>query len=375
MIELGKIANVIMGISPKGNTYNNHGDGLPLLNGPTEFGDSFPSCTLFTTTSVRESEPGDLIFCVRGSTGRMNWADQKYSLGRGVCAIRGQSISETKFIRYALENRLSALLQMAGGTTFPNLPRDIITTFNIPYPQNRERTVDILSTYDSLIENNRRRIQILEQSAKLLYKEWFVHFRFPGHEHVKIVNGVPKGWTRTTLSEVATVIMGQSPPSEFYNDSGEGLPFHQGVSTYGERFLRDEVFCTSKGRIGEDGDIICSVRAPVGRLNITRNKVILGRGVASIRSKSGHQSFLFYQLGSIFFKEDLFGSGAIFASIKRPDLEKLSLLLPDQTLLNNFEDQVHHIDSQIDTLDKAINVSQKARDLLLPRLMNGEIEV
>ncbi|MDO9541071.1 MAG: restriction endonuclease subunit S, partial [Kiritimatiellia bacterium] len=88
-IALISVAKIIMGTSPKGNTYNDTGNGLPLINGPTEFGDDHPDCTLFTTKSSKECNAGDLIFCVRGSTtGRMNWADKKYSLGRGVCSIR-----------------------------------------------------------------------------------------------------------------------------------------------------------------------------------------------------------------------------------------------------------------------------------------------
>ena len=90
-LPLNQIATVIMGLSPKGTTYNNCEEGIPLLNGPTEFGQIHPQCTLFTTDSKRECKIDDLIFCVRGSTGRMNWADRVYSLGRGVCSIRGDT--------------------------------------------------------------------------------------------------------------------------------------------------------------------------------------------------------------------------------------------------------------------------------------------
>ena len=88
-IALNSIATITMGTSPKGTTYNRDGIGLPLLNGPTEFGETHPHCTLYTTDSKRECKTHDLIFCVRASTGRMNWADRTYSLGRGVCSIRG----------------------------------------------------------------------------------------------------------------------------------------------------------------------------------------------------------------------------------------------------------------------------------------------
>jgi len=134
MIEepLRNIAKITMGLSPKGNTYNNNEDGLPLLNGPTEFGETYPNCTLFTTDSKRECKKGELLFCVRGSTtGRMNWADKVYSLGRGVCSITGETSLDTKYIRYCIELKIDALLKNAGGGTFPNLRKDDLLNFKI----------------------------------------------------------------------------------------------------------------------------------------------------------------------------------------------------------------------------------------------------
>lgn len=180
-VALSSVAKIIMGTSPKGDTYNNTGNGLPLINGPTEFGDDHPDCTLFTTKSSKECNAGDLIFCVRGSTtGRMNWADKKYSLGRGVCSIRGKTQADTIYIRYCIEQSLNQLLQFAGGATFPNLTKDTIFSFKIPYPNDRERIVDTVQKYDTFANTNRRRIQLLEESARLLFREWFVYFRFPG---------------------------------------------------------------------------------------------------------------------------------------------------------------------------------------------------
>ena len=115
-VVLSSVAKIIMGTSPKGDTYNTMGNGVPLINGPTEFGEDHPECTIFTNKSLKECEAGDLIFCVRGSTtGRMNWADKKYSLGRGVCSIRGKTRSDTLYIRYCIEQSLNQLLQLANG--------------------------------------------------------------------------------------------------------------------------------------------------------------------------------------------------------------------------------------------------------------------
>ncbi|NCY21140.1 restriction endonuclease subunit S [bacterium] len=229
-----KVAKVIMGQSPPGETYNEVGDGMPLLNGPTEFGMTSPSCTQFTTDSRRECEVGDLIFCVRGSTtGRMNLADRKYSLGRGVCGIRGATAAETRFVKYCIQTRLHALLQVAGGGTFPNLTKDDIEGFEIPWPENRVRIAGILSAYDELIENCQRRIKILEEMARALYREWFVHFRFPGHESVPRVpsplGDIPLGGEVEPFTEMADVLSGGTPKTDVAEYWDGEIPFSRQV--------------------------------------------------------------------------------------------------------------------------------------------------
>ena len=233
----------------------------------------------------------------------------------------------------------------------------------------------ILSAYDDLIENNRRRIQLLEQAARLLYKEWFVHLRFPGHEHTQIIDGVPEGWEKKPLSEIADITMGQSPKSIYYNEEGNGLPFHQGVTNFGARFPSHETYCNVQSRIAEPGDILFSVRAPVGRINIPPDKIVIGRGLSAIRSIRDQQNYLFYALKSHFFKEDLIGGGAIFAAITKKDLYGVELMQPTGRIAVMFTGHVLPIDLQIANLQQTIDRLVKARDLLLPKLMNGEVAV
>ena len=245
----------------------------------------------------------------------------------------------------------------------------------IPHIECQKRIADVLSAYDDLIENNHRRMALLEDAARQLYREWFVRLRFPGHEHTCITNGVPDGWDKRRLDELADVTMGQSPPSSLYNEVGEGLPFHQGVGDFGDRFVTHRVFTTAKNRLSESGDILCSVRAPVGRLNITTDKIVIGRGLAAIRSKFGQQSFLLRQLHVHFFKEDMIGSGAIFAAVSKRELFAQRMLTPHEQLISLFEEKVCPIDEQIRTLFVENHKLRAARDLLLPRLMSGEIAV
>lgn len=283
-----------------------------------------------------------------------------------------------RFVSYAFLRSFHKqwmLVQSGNKATMASLNQDVIKRILLPLPKRsvQDNIVDVLSSYDDLIENNRRRIELLEESARQLYKEWFVRFRFPGHEHVKIIDGVPEGWKYKRLIDVANLTMGQSPKSEFYNPEEDGLPFHQGVTNYGIRFVKHETWCTKPTRIAEAGDILFSVRAPVGRLNVTLDKLILGRGLAAIRSKMGFQSFLFYQLKSVFFKEDMIGGGAIYASVTKKDLENQGLLVADNFLTKQFEEFASDIDSQIKALHLSNKMLVQARDLLLPKLMNGEI--
>lgn len=239
----------------------------------------------------------------------------------------------------------------------------------------QQKIASILTSYDRLIENNIRRIRLLEQMAENLYKEWFVRFRFPEHEKVEMVNGLPKGWNKKGLGNIADVCMGSSPKSEYYNDEKRGLPFHQGVGSFGERFILDNTYSTSYSQIAEPMSILFSVRAPVGRLNYTRNRIVIGRGVAAINHKEGMQSLLFYTLKAKFFKEDIIGNGAIFSSITKKELLKLKLIVANKELRVVFNNKINKIDREIDILYKQIQLLTRQRDLLLPRLMSGKLEV
>ena len=245
---------------------------------------------------------------------------------------------------------------------------------SLPPRSVQDKIVEVVSAYDDLIENNQKQIKLLEEAAQRLYKEWFVDLRFPGHENTKIVDGVPEGWNEKTLSQVANVIMGQSPKSEFYNSEKKGLPFHQGVGSYGVRFVMDDIYSTSYTRIAEPNSILFSVRAPVGRLNITKNKVVIGRGLAAINQTDGCQSYLYYLLKNKFFKDNIVGNGSIFASVSKDELLNQKFLIPERNLMMQFEKIVSQMDKQIENLDSKNKKLIEARDRLLPKLMSGEVE-
>lgn len=243
-----------------------------------------------------------------------------------------------------------------------------------PCPIQR-KVAAILSAYDELIENNQRRISLLEKMAEEIYREWFVRLRFPGHEKVKVVKGVPEGWRPSCLGKVAKFTMGQSPSSEFYNKAGDGLPFHQGVGTYGERFPQTINYCSEDGRRAHKGDILFSVRAPVGRLNIADREMIIGRGLAALRHKKERNSYLYYLLKTAFANEDIIGNGSIFNSVGKDELTKFPIFEPEPSLVEKFEEIASKIDEQITVLIYANECLKSSHDALLPRLISGKLSV
>lgn len=244
-----------------------------------------------------------------------------------------------------------------------------------PSQHTQNRIVVILSRYDSLIENYQKQIKLLEEAAQRLYKEWFIDLRFPGHENTNIVDGVPEGWEKKKLHKIADVVMGSSPKSEFYNNDKQGLPFHQGVGSYGTRFVDDNVYSTSITRLAEPNSILFSVRAPVGRLNITKNKIIIGRGLAAMNHKDGFQSFLFYMLKERFFMDNIIGNGSIFASISKVELLDQEFIVPPMKTIKAFESLASKLDKKIQGVDTQLHLLTEARDRLLPKLMSGEITI
>jgi len=289
--------------------------------------------------------------------------------------------ADIHFVKYCLDLMRNRFLSVSRGATQDNLSLDKLLSFPILAPDvDKQRRIGaMLSAYDELMENSQRRIRILESMARTLYREWFVHFGFPGHEKLpraaSALGDIPQGWEVKKLKDVCRLTMGQSPKSEFYNETGEGKPFHQGVTDFGGRFPTDRLFCTAEGRIAEAGDILFSVRAPVGRMNIADKEIIIGRGLSAIRHSDGHQAFLWEQLRNRFTEEDMMGNGAIFAAVTKDDMQGIEVLCPPQPLVGSVQNHFIPIHKEIETLTRQIQNLGRTRDLLLPRLLSGQIDV
>ncbi len=327
---------------------------------------------------------GDILFSMAGQylgkTAILRDSDVPANTNQAVALIRiNTEVCNREYVYYYLNlpEVINKINSVSGQAAQPNINLKQIGDIEILLPdkERQNKIVSVISLFDSLIENNQKQIKLLEEAAQRLYKEWFVDLRFPGYENSIFENDIPCGWEFKKFSDLAEIVMGTSPKSEFYNTNHEGIPFHQGVGSYGKRFVNDDVYTTVAIKTATANSILISVRAPVGRVNITRNRIAIGRGLAAINCKNNCQNFLYYLIKAFFFKDDIVGNGSIFSSISKQELCDLKFLVPEERLIRQFNEKVKSIDNKIDILDKQILLLKEARDRLLPKLMNGEIEL
>jgi len=369
--------------------------GVPLirLSGLTRGASVLDGCNHLDAEMVKrrwshfELQAGDILLSTSASLGRIAIVtpDAAGAVAyTGIIRMRPRSPSvRAGFIPYLLEGKefQNQAEGMGAGSVIRHFgPMHLKKmSLTIPPPQIQESIVRIMSAYDELIENSQRRIKILESMARALYREWFVHFRFPGHESVPRVPSplgeIPQGWEVKRLKDVCRLTMGQSPKSEFYNEDGNGVVFHQGVTDFGDRFPSDRLFCTADGRMAEPGDILFSVRAPVGRMNIANKQIMLGRGLSAIRHQNGYQAFLWEQLRNRFTKDDMMGNGSIFASVTKEDMQGIDLVCPRNPIVEDATTHFEPLHTELATLSQQIQNLRRTRDLLLPRLLSGQIDM
>lgn len=282
------------------------------------------------------------------------------------------------------------LASYGGGSAVPTLNRNHIHPIEIkhtPSLEEQRRIAGILGAIDNKIENNRRINTTLELQAQTLYKQWFVDFEFPNEEGKpykssggKMVDSelgqIPEGWSVGALSDLADITMGQSPNGKSFNENGEGIVFYQGRTEFGIRYPSIRLYTTEPTRYAEPMSVLLSVRAPVGDINIATQKCCIGRGVASIKSKTDDNAYMYCCLKELRPQLDQYnGEGTVFGSINRKELEGLSLCVPKNEVISQFNNLVLGMDRQMLNLFQQTQNLATLRDTLLPKLMNGEIKV
>lgn len=268
------------------------------------------------------------------------------------------------FIYYLLKTL--KLENFAGGSAVPTLNRNHIHSLEVEVPKEKEKQKYIgliLKVLDDKIKLNQKINDNLQQQAQSLYKEMFIN-----DPNVNMAQGV--------LGDIASITMGQSPIGSSYNEENIGTVFYQGRAEFGSRFPNRRLFTTEPKRMANRGDILLSVRAPVGDINVANEPCCIGRGLAAIHSKSGHNSFLLYSMFVLQSYLDIYnGEGTVFGSINQKKLSALPIYIPSTDKIIRFENMVTPIDSMIQIRSKEIQYLCELRDQLLPRLMNGDIDI
>lgn len=323
-----------------------------------------------------------------------NFSDIKFVLNQRVGKVQEKYEKIDKiFLKYLLSTTTvrTQMEYRASGTKQRNIsPKDIYDIeVYIPELVIQKYIGRILYNLDKKIQINNQINQELEAMAKTLYDYWFVQFDFPDQNgkpykssggkmiyNSELKREIPEGWGVEKLEKIANITMGQSPKGTSYNEVGEGMLFFQGSTDFGWRFPVARQYTTEPSRIAEEDDILLSVRAPVGTLNIADTRCCIGRGLAAINSKVGANSYIFNVMQDFKKLFDMINSvGTTFGSITKDDLYSLQLVYPPTELLMEFDQLVKSFDREIKNRSRQNQELNQLRDWLLPMLMNGQVKV
>ena len=290
------------------------------------------------------------------------------------------------YVYYYLRQQSDSLNKLAIGGAQQNLNALTIKKFKIALPTLpiQKKIASILSTYDRLIENNTHRIRLLEQMAENLYKEWFVRFRFPEHEKVEMVNGLPKGWKIKRIADFGRIETGKTPPMSNRKLYGGDILF---VKTPD---MHDKMFISSTSEtLSEDGNNYQLTQLlPANSIMVS---CIGTAGIVSINAKPAHTNqqinsiilnnledleWLYYVCKQMKPTIELFGAtGATMTNLSKGKFEKLKVVVPKANIRESFHKRIRPYFKEIFTLDQQNTLLTRQRDLLLPRLMSGKLEV
>ena len=337
-----------------------------------------------------ELKYGDLVICEGGEPGRCAiWKEQipNMKIQKALHRVRVHDCIDYRYLFYwfLLAGKTGELDQYFTGATIKHMPGQKLKEVVIDKPplEIQHRIADILSAYDDLIENNQKQIKLLKEAAQRLYKEWFVDLHFPGHENTKIVDGVPEGWSKSTVSEVSAVLRRGISPK--YNEKARGIVINQKcirqtIVSYDEARTQEKKY-PAELEMMESDIVICSTGAGtlgrVGQIFEAKGNATLDSHVTLIRAneKIGQQS-LFWSLKM---KQDYLMSAGKGSTnqleLSRETIGSCEILIPERKIAEQVEKNFVAIHNKMKECSMQIARLREVRDLLLPKLMSGEMKV
>lgn len=336
---------------------------------------------------------GDLVVCEGGEPGRCAiWKDQvpNMKIQKALHRVRVHDCLDYRYLYYwfVLAGKVGALEQYFTGATIKHMPGEKLKSILIDMPPLavQQGIANILWQYDNLIENNQKQIKLLEEAAQRLYKEWFVDFHFPGYETTPIVDGVPEGWVSSTVGGICDTIGGGTPPTkneEYYRDgqikwvTPTDITRKSGLILLDtEKKITEEGLYNSSAKMVPPYTILMTSRASVGFFGLCEYEVCTNQGfISCIPHEENVRFYLLYNLMNRVDEIKAKASGATFLEIGKKIFKDLKIKIPPTYILDAFSKIVQPLIRQMELLTKSIAKLQEARDRLLPKLMNGEIEV
>jgi restriction endonuclease S subunit len=286
----------------------------------------------------------------------------------------------------------------ATGTTTLGLGRDDFLGYPVPdFTDQRRFIVQALEAIERRHEELSFQSETLESLARAIFKSWFVDFDpvrakaegrepdgmdadavalFPSEFVESSLGSLPISYFISDLQSECAISMGQSPPGSTYNECVEGLPFFQGRADFKTMFPKRRIYCSEPSRFASAGDVLLSVRAPVGDINIALDDCAIGRGVASIRHKSGSTAYSWCLLKSLKASFDSFDTeGTVFGAINGKDLKALKTVVPPAAIVESFASLFDPVFSKLKLNELEARTLADLRDTLLPRLISGKLRV
>ena len=312
---------------------------------------------------------GDILLTTEAPMGMVAKLDRSdVAIAQRLLTLRGkEGVLDNDYLLYMLQSPYGQGLLKARetGTTVTGIKQAEFRRIVIRLPDIavQRKIGSVLSAIDQKIECNTKINDNLQQQAMALYTSMFLDN--PALET-----------TAGTLKDIADITMGQSPSGSSYNEDGDGEVFYQGRAEFGYRFPTRRLFTTEPKRMAEAGDVLLSVRAPVGDLNVAYESCCIGRGLGAIHGHNGHQSFVLYTMFALRPQLDVYnGEGTVFGSINRNALNDMPIDIPSEDAIVAFEAVVRPMDDMIRTNYEENCRLQELRDALLPHLMSGEVDV
>ena len=387
-VRLGDVGKIVGGATPSTRNPQNYGGVIPWITPKDlsinkerfiEFGERNISELGLNSCSAKMLPKGSILFSSRAPIGYVAIAHTSLCTNQGFKSfVPDTDKMDSMFSYYLLKHNSENIANLGSGTTFMEVSGKVMSDFivNIPDLLTQQEIAGILSSLDAKIETNNKLNEKLEEMAQAIFKSWFVDFEpfkdKPFHETE--LGMIPEGWEVGSLSDIATITMGQSPCGTSYNENGEGIIFYQGRTEFGFRFPSIRLYTTAPSRFAEVGSTLMSVRAPVGDINMALLRCCIGRGVASIKSNCDCDSYIYYLMKSLKKRFDIYnGEGTVFGSVGRDTLRGLLITIPPSSVISDFEMNISKIDSRIKTNELESKRLASLRDTLLPRLMSGEL--